>query len=97
MAEGDWLALICNDVVHGYLAEYDERNNHLLTFVKAKVDNKRPQKIHEIVLRTITVEDLIAAVHEVENLAEEIATLNLSLLGIPDPTENAAQTERGRG
>src|SRR6266481_6001887 len=33
-AKADGLAAIRNDVIHGYIAEYDEQANHLLTFAK---------------------------------------------------------------
>ena len=78
MVEGDRFALPRNDVVHGYLGEYDEKNNHLLTI---RLDEGRQQaaaKDSPDSLADNHCGRLIAAGDEVE------------LLGISDPTDRIA-------
>jgi hypothetical protein len=89
MVAGERLALIRNDIVHGYIAEYDKGSNHMLTFIKASVD-KRTRRIHRSVLRKITAQELVEAGNEVTDISETLATLNLRLVGAPDPTMQSA-------
>lgn len=86
--QGDRLAKIRNDIVHGYLAQYEEGANHLLTFAKAEVA-KSTRKAHSVVLRKITAADLMQAGAEAFDIGDELATVNTQLLGLPMPNRPA--------
>jgi hypothetical protein len=84
-AELDWivsearrLSPIRHDVIHEYLAEYDEKANHLFTFAKATPD-KKSKTIHIRTLREITAEDLVKAGNASIELSHRAAALGLSL------------------
>lgn len=79
VGEASRLARVRHDIVHGYIAEYDESANHLLTFAKITADRKTKQ-IHEETLRRITAEELVKAGDDVMELAGRAAELSQGLL-----------------
>lgn len=84
--EIEWISQECrrlspirNDVLHGYISEYDESADHLLTFAKATPD-KKTKSIHIGTLRRITAAELVQAGRDMHDLSLRTAKLGHRLL-----------------
>jgi hypothetical protein len=72
------LSSVRYDIVHGYVADYDEARHCLIRFARMKTD-RDAAAMHEITLRRITREDLAAAGADAARLAGRAAALSAKL------------------
>jgi hypothetical protein len=76
--EATRLVSLRHDVVHGYVAEYDETQRCLIRFARMKT-NRDTMQLHEITLRRITRAELAKAGVDAAALAGRAAMLSRAL------------------
>lgn len=81
-AEADRVAMVRNDVVHGYPANY-RKSDHLITFAKAQI-HKQQRSVQIVKLRDITAQPLLQVGLDTADLVSNLSSLNLRLAAYLD-------------